>query len=191
MKDWKTYSSLFTSTFTLSACTCGGGYVIVPLMKKQFVDKLGWIDEDEMLDLIAIAQSSPGSVAVNTSILLGYRVAGFTGALMTILGTVLPPLITLSLISLFYDAFRSNTIIAAVLEGMQAGVAAIIVDVVIGMIKNLAKAPGDHGQSWLIMGGAFIATYILNINVIFVIVACIVIGILPHLGHHRATEEAH
>ena len=77
--------------FLYSAFTFGGGYVIVPLLKKKFVDDLKWIEEEEMLDLTAISQSSPGAMAVNTSMLIGYRVAGTAGALVTILGTVLPP----------------------------------------------------------------------------------------------------
>ncbi len=89
----KLLRTLFTSTFTLSAFTFGGGYVIVPLMRKRFVEQLGWIDEQEMLDLIAIAQSAPGIIAVNTSILVGYKVAGVGGAVFTLLGTMLPPLL--------------------------------------------------------------------------------------------------
>ena len=99
------YCKLFTSTFYLSAFTFGGGYVIIPLMKKKFADDLHWIEEKEMLDLTAIAQSAPGPIAVNAAILIGYRIAGVLGALTTILGTVLPPLIILSVISLFYQAF--------------------------------------------------------------------------------------
>ena len=76
-KDFKIYWTLFTSTFYLSAFTFGGGFVIVPLMKKKFVDDLNWIEEKEMLDLTAISQSSPGAIAVNASILIGYRIAGF------------------------------------------------------------------------------------------------------------------
>lgn len=71
------YRELFFSTFKLSACTFGGGFVIIPLMRKKFVEELGWIEEDEMMDLTAIAQSSPGAIAVNASILVGYHVAGF------------------------------------------------------------------------------------------------------------------
>ena len=120
------YRKLFTSTFYLSAFTFGGGYVIIPLMKKKYVDDLQWIEEEEMLNLTAIAQSSPGAVAVNAAILLGYRVAGISGALVTILGTILPPFITLSIISIFYTAFRDNTVVNAVLKGMQAGVALLL-----------------------------------------------------------------
>ena len=107
-KGWKIYQKLFTSTFYISAFTFGGGYVIVPLLKKKFVDDLKWIEEEEMLDLTAISQSSPGAMAVNTSMLIGYRVAGIAGALVTILGTVLPPLIILSVISIFYQAFQKQ-----------------------------------------------------------------------------------
>ena len=140
MKNKKqVYLKLFTSTFYLSTFTFGGGFVIIPLMKKKFVDDLKWIEEEEMLNLTAIAQSSPGAVAVNASILLGYQVAGITGALVSILGTVLPPLIILSIISTFYTAFRDNIVVNAVLKAMQAGVAAVICDVVLTMGGSISK----------------------------------------------------
>ena len=113
---------LFVSTLYLSAFTFGGGYVIVTLMKKKFVDECHWIEEDEMLDLVAIAQSSPGAIAVNGAIVVGYKLAGVIGALVAIVGTVIPPFLIISLISVFYNAFRENYIIAQLLEGMQAGV---------------------------------------------------------------------
>ena len=101
MNSLQKYKKLFFSTFKLSACTFGGGFVIIPLMRKKFVEELGWIQEDEMMDLAAIAQSSPGAIAVNASILVGYHVAGIPGAMLTVLGTVLPPLIIISIISMF------------------------------------------------------------------------------------------
>ena len=122
----KLLRTLFTSTFTLSAFTFGGGYVIVPLMRKRFVEQLGWIDEQEMLDLIAIAQSAPGIIAVNTSILVGYKVAGVGGAVFTLLGTMLPPLILLSVLSYVYDAIKDNTIVKTLFFGMSIGVAIVI-----------------------------------------------------------------
>ena len=90
-KKLATYLTLIKSTFVLSAFTIDGGYVIVPLMQKKFVEELGWIDSEEMLDLVALGQSMPGALAVNTSILIGYRVAGVAGALITLLGTITPP----------------------------------------------------------------------------------------------------
>ena len=99
---------LFLSTLYISSFTFGGGFVIVTFMKKKFVDELHWIDEQEMLDMTAIAQSSPGAIAVNAAILVGWRVAGFIGMLVAVLGTVIPPMVILSVISLFYSAFASN-----------------------------------------------------------------------------------
>lgn len=87
------YRTLFLSALQLSTFTLGGGFVIIPLMRKKFVEKLHWIDEQEMMDYTAIAQSSPGAIAVNAAILVGYRVAGIAGALITVLGTVLPVLV--------------------------------------------------------------------------------------------------
>ncbi|MRI82709.1 chromate transporter [Aerococcaceae bacterium DSM 109653] len=168
------YMKLFSSTFYLSAFTFGGGYVIIPLMQKKFVDDLKWIDEDEMLNLTAIAQSSPGAVAVNASILLGYRVAGILGAFISILGTVLPPLIIISIISFFYTAFRENIVVNAVLKGMQAGVAAVIADVVLNLGGNVVKE--KDLISAFVMISAFIATFFLKINVMYIILVCGCIG---------------
>ena len=101
-------AKLFLSTLYLSAFTFGGGYVIVTLMKKKFVDEYHWIDEQEMLDLVAIAQSSPGAIAVNGAIVVGYKLAGMAGVLTSVIATVLPPFTILTLISFCYAAFRSN-----------------------------------------------------------------------------------
>lgn len=170
------YLKLFTSTFYLSAFTFGGGYIIIPLLRKKFVEEYHWIDESEMLDLMAIAQSSPGAIAVNASILIGYRLAGIMGSLMTIIGTVLPPLIILSVISFFYTSFRDNIIVNSVLKGMQAGVAAVIIDVTITMGKDVLKE--KNALSIIVMIAAFIATYFLKINVIFIILICGILGII-------------
>ena len=133
----KKYATLFLATFQLSAFTFGGGFVIIPLIRKKFVEQLGWIGEEEMLDLAAIAQSSPGAIAVNISILVGYRVAGVPGALLTVVGTVTPPLIVISVISLFYAAFRDNVFVNMAMCGMLAGVAAVILDVVLRLAKDI------------------------------------------------------
>lgn len=98
MNNLQKYKKLFFSTFKLSACTFGGGFVIIPLMRKEFVEKLGWIEEDEMLDLTAIAQSAPGAIAVNASILIGYHVAGFPGAMLTVLGRYMSMFLNLFLL---------------------------------------------------------------------------------------------
>lgn len=184
----KIYLKLFTSTFYLSAFTFGGGFVIIPLMQKKFVDDLKWIDEEEMLNLAAIAQSSPGAVAVNASILLGYNVAGKIGAIVSILGTVMPPLIILSIISMFYTIFRDNVIVNYVLKGMQAGVAAVITDVVINLGSNVVKTKSII--SMLVMIGAFIATFVLKINVMYIILVCGIIGALKVLYYEKKERSS-
>ena len=182
---WK----LFTATFALSLFTFGGGYVIVPLMKKRFVDDLGWLEEQEMLDFTAIAQSAPGPIAVNASILLGWRVAGPPGAAVAILGTVLPPFLILSVISLFYAAFRSNRLVAALLRGMQAGVSAVIASVVVDMAGSILKE-----RDWLanlLMAAAFLVTLLLpGLNVVWIILACALIGVCAGLLRRGKGERA-
>lgn len=173
--DAHTFGILFLSTFKLSAFTFGGGYVIIPLMRKQFVDRLSWLEEQEMLDLTAIAQSSPGPIAVNAAILLGYRVAGVPGALVTMLGTVIPPLVILSIISLFYDAFRSNLIVSRVMQGMQAGVAAVIFDVVLTMAGQIIGR--KRAVPIVTLVGAFIASWFFEVHILLILLACALIGL--------------
>ena len=169
---WK----LFAATFTLSAFTFGGGFVIVSLMKKKFVEELKWLDENEMLDITAIAQSSPGPIPINASVILGYRMAGIWGTLVAILGTSLPPMIIISLISVFYTQFRENYIIAIALQVMRAGVAAVIFDVVLNLAKNVWKTKRILYIGLMI--AAFIATAICGVNAMFIILVCLVIGIM-------------
>ena len=138
-KKQKVLWKLFLSTLYLSAFTFGGGYVIVTLMKDKFVDKYHWIEENEMLDLIAIAQSAPGAIAVNGAIVVGYKLAGLAGVLTAIFGTVLPPFLIISVISVFYQMFRDNFIIRELLDGMQAGVGAVIASVVWDMAAGITK----------------------------------------------------
>lgn len=167
---------LFTSAFKISAFTFGGGYVIVPLMKKVFVEQYKYIEENEMIDLIAIAQSSPGAIAVNASIIIGYRLAGVAGSFITILGTVLPPLIIISIISMFYSAFRNNSMVNNLMMGMQAGVSAVIIDVVFNMALGIIK---DKKIIFiLIMVIAFVATFFFKVNIVFIIITAGIIGAL-------------
>ena len=180
------YWTLFSSTFYISAFTFGGGYVIIPLMQKKFVDDLNWIEEDEMLNLIAIAQSTPGAVAVNASILVGYRMAGIIGGLVTLIGTILPPMIILSIISVFYNAFINNTVVSAIMKGMQAGVAAVIADAVLKLGGSVVKK--KELISVLIMVGAFIMTFCLKVNVIFIILLSGLIGVLKVIFHERTKK---
>ena len=133
------YWKLFKSTFIISAFTVGGGFVIIPLLKAKYVDEYKWIKEKDALDLVAIAQSMPGVVAINSAVILGYKMRGVKGTLTALLATVLPPLITLSLICIFYNLFATNPYVNLLLKGMQCGATALIINVAYDLLKKEIK----------------------------------------------------
>ena len=178
---------LFKATFLLSAFTFGGGFVIVSLMKKKFVGDLQWLEEEEMLDITAIAQSSPGPIPINASVILGYRMYGVIGSLVAILGTALPPMIIISVISVFYTQFRSNRIIAIALQVMRAGVAAVIFDVVINLAKNVIAT--KRTLYILLMATAFVGKVILDVDAMIVILCCLVVGLVDLAMELRSNRK--
>ena len=171
-KLWK----IFWSTFYLSAFTFGGGYVIVSLMKKKFVDEYHWIEEEEMLDLVAIAQSAPGAIAVNGAIVVGYKLAGLIGAFVAVIGAIIPPFVIITILTMCYQAFRDNWLISQMLEGMQAGVGAVIASVTYEMGTGVVKE--KDGISLLIMAGAFVASCVFEVNVVYIVIICGLLGVL-------------
>ncbi len=178
---------LFKATFLLSAFTFGGGFVIVSLMKKKFVEDLQWLEEEEMLDITAIAQSSPGPIPINASVILGYRMYGVIGSLVAILGTALPPMIIISVISVFYTQFRSNRIIAIALQVMRAGVAAVIFDVVINLAKNVIAT--KRTLYILLMATAFVGKVILGVDAMIVILCCLIVGLVDLAMELRSNRK--
>lgn len=178
---------LFKATFLLSAFTFGGGFVIVSLMKKKFAEDLQWLEEEEMLDITAIAQSSPGPIPINASVILGYRMYGVIGSLVAILGTALPPMIIISVISVFYTQFRSNRIIAIALQVMRAGVAAVIFDVVINLAKNVIAT--KRTLYILLMATAFVGKVILDVDAMIVILCCLVVGLVDLAMELRSNRK--
>ena len=161
---WK----IFLSTLYLSAFTFGGGYVIVTLMKKKFVDEYHWIGEDE-------------------AIVVGYKLAGIPGALVAILGTILPPFVIIAAISVCYNVFRSNFFVAQMLSGMQAGVGAVIASVTYDMGAPIVKEKDP--MSLVIMLGAFLAACILEINVVYIVIVCGLIGLVRTLLSKRRSGK--
>lgn len=179
----KLLMTLFLSMFYISAFTFGGGFVIITFMKRKFVDELHWIDDQEMLDLTALAQSSPGAIAVNAAILVGWRVSGFQGMIFAVLGTILPPIIILSIVSSFYAAFSTNAYVALALKGMQSGVAAVILDVVLSLGSNVIKTKSVVHLCIMIL--AFVASFFFDINVIYIILTTAAAGIVLSVIEHR------
>lgn len=169
--------TLFIKTFYLSAVTFGGGYVIISFMKTIFVDELHWIEEDEMLDMVAIAQAGPGSVAVNGAIIVGYKLAGFPGMMIATLGAISPPLIILVILTNIYNLICNNVYVSAMLDGMQAGVAAVILSVSWDMLVKL-KSGKHKAISYMIVVAAFVASYWFKVSAIWLILICGVLGLI-------------
>ncbi len=170
------YWELFKSTFIISAFTVGGGFVIISLLKAKFVDEYKWLEDKEALNLVAIAQSAPGVMAVNASIIMGYKLAGMSGSFVAILATVLPPLITLSVVGYCYDAFATNQYVQLLLKGMQCGATAIIINVALDLLKKELKK--KLAIPLLIIIGTFAANYFFDINLMYAILVDGLIGFM-------------
>ena len=185
--------TLFKTCFIISGCTFGGGMVIISMLQKKFVEELKWISQEEVMDLVAIAQSCPGVMAVNTSIIIGYRIAGVGGALLTVAGTVLPPMIILTIISTCYVQFRSNQLVALILKGMQAGVAAVMINVTLTMSGNVLKKKEVLSAAMLVCAAAAILLFDADVILVIIVCGCIsgahlVLGL--YYGSAATMEEA-
>lgn len=192
MRSKNIYWLLFSKMFFISAFTFGGGYVVLPMLQRYFVDENPLIESEELLDMAAIAQSSPGAIAVNISVLTGYHLRGIKGGIVAGIATTLPSLLVLSVISMFYAAFRDNVLISAILKGMEAAVAATIVDFIFTMASAITKE-----KSWyftLLIPVAFIANFIFNVPVVWILMISIICSALYALwivkgkNYHESTS---
>ncbi len=170
------YWHIFIEMFKISAFTFGGGYVVIPMVEKAFVDKYHYFSKEELIDMATIAQSSPGAIAINLSALSGYRIANTKGVILACFGSVLPPMILLGIISNFYDAFIANEVISAILHGMEAGVLVLLVDVLVTMSTSLVKSK-DYFL-YLMLGASFFASFIMQINAFLILLVAILICIV-------------
>lgn len=169
-KSKKPYFWLLTINLFISTFTFGGGYVVVPMVRRYFVKQKQYFTEDDLMSMAAVAQSTPGAIAINLSALAGYRVAGTLGAVISCISAIIPPLAIIGLVSVFYTTFISNVIVAAVLKGMQAGVAALIVDLIIDMCSMILKERSLFLLAMIPI--AFFANFVMGINVALILVVC-------------------
>ena len=166
----KTYVWLLAVNLFISAFTFGGGYTVVPMVRRFFVVKKQYFTEEELMNMAAIAQSTPGAIAINLSALAGYRTAGIAGALISCLAAIIPPLVILTFISAFYKIFVSNAVIAAILKGMEAGVAALMTDLIMDMCSLILKKRSLFFTSMIPL--SFLANFVLGINVALILLVC-------------------
>ena len=163
----KSLWQLFIRTFKIGALTWGGGYVIIPLLKTEFADKCRYIEESEIIDMVAVSQSLPGVISVNCCLMVGYRVRGARGALVAAMGVILPSMITLSFVTYFYSMFRDNAYVAAALNGVR------------GVVP------------WVVLGIAFVCSFQFNVNGILLILSAGLIGALWGVKMLKGKEAQH
>lgn len=132
----KKYFEMFFSFFKIGAFTIGGGYAMLPLIEKEVVDKKGWIERGEFLDMLALAQSSPGPIAVNTSVFVGYKSAGIGGMIATTLGAVLPSFLIIILVASVFVGIKDSVVVERIFKGIRPAVVALIAAPVIRMSKS-------------------------------------------------------
>lgn len=168
---------LFLTFLKIGAFTFGGGHAMIPLIQKETVEKKGWISDDDIFDVVAIAESTPGPVAVNSATFVGYKTAGFFGALAATVGVVLPSFAIILIISGVLREFRENTVVRYAFFGIGAGVLALILKALFNMYKQCPKSI----VSYVLMALSFIAVAFFDVNVIIVMIACAICGIIAAL----------
>ena len=177
MKRTQNMISLFLIFMKIGLFTFGGGYAMIPLIQRETVNNKKWISDKDILDIVAIAESTPGPIAINAATFIGYRVGGFLGAMAATVGVVLPSFAIIAAISYVLAAFQNVVWIQYAFNGIRAGVLALIVKALWSMYKQSPKGV----FSYLIMFGAFAVTAFLPVNVVFVILFCAAAGIVQTL----------
>ncbi len=181
----KTLLQLFLTFLKIGGFTFGGGYAMIPLIQREIVEKKGWITQDDILDIFAIAESTPGPIAINSATFVGQRVAGFAGAVAATLGVALPSFVIISVIAFALRQFQNIRAVRWAFCGIRAGVLALIVKALFSMYNQCAKS----ALSYVIMAGAFAAAAFTKINVIFVIIACGVLGLMNSVAAERRNRK--
>ena len=185
MKQIQKTLSLLLTFMKIGLFTFGGGYAMIPLIQRETVENKKWISDEDILEIVAIAESTPGPIAINAATFIGWRVAGFGGALAATVGVVLPSFAIITAISFVLAAFQDILWIRYAFNGIRAGVLALIVKALWSMYKQSPKGI----FAYLIMFGAFAVTAFLPVNVVFVILFCAAAGIVQALVVGRRNKR--
>ena len=178
---------LFTSFFKIGLFTFGGGYAMIPLIQREAGEKQHWITDDDLTEILAIAESTPGPIAINSATFIGYRAAGFLGAACATLGVVLPSFLVISLLSSVLEAVKDNRFVRYAFFGIRAGVLAMIFKALWGMIKKLPK----QLFPCLLAGAAFLLTAVLNVSTVLTLILCAAAGLTAALIEKKRRENSH
>ncbi|MDX9692166.1 MAG: chromate transporter [Acholeplasmataceae bacterium] len=173
MKNEHTLLKLFLSFLKIGALTFGGGYAMMPIMRKEVVDKQKWADDEDILKILVISESTPGILAVNSATFIGYRIGGFKGSLVATLGVIIPSFVIISIISLFILQFKEAELVSYAFKGIQAGVAILIFRAAL----KLSKKVHYNVFAIIILCGAILFSLFTTFSVIYVLVAAALLGI--------------
>ena len=182
--------TLFLTFLKIGAFTFGGGYAMIALLENEFIEKKGWLDRDEFLNMAAIAESTPGPVAVNSATYLGYKIGSVAGAAISTLAVSLPSFITIYIISLFFDQFLSLKYVAYAFHGIQACVVYLIFSAGLRMIRGLDKSIMNKVIVALVMAAMVISSVLaVSFSSVFYILICGLIGLAVY-GFRRGRGQA-
>ena len=168
------YLDLFLTFLKIGAFTFGGGYAMIPLIQRETVDNHGWITNEDVLEIVAIAESTPGPVAINSATFVGHKIGGFFGAASATAGVILPSFVIIYVISFVLRQFEELKAVQYAFDGIRAGVLALIIQALVSMYRQYPK----DQAAYLIMAGAFAAVALFGVNVLLVIVCCALAGFL-------------
>jgi len=176
---------LFITFFKIGAFTFGGGYAMIPLIQRETVETNKWISDEDILEVIAIAESTPGPIAINSATFVGFKVCGFWGSFFATLGVVLPSFIIILAISFVLAEFQDIKAVKYAFNGIRAGVLALLVKAIITMFKKVKK----NIAAYIVMILSFVLAAFTDINVIFVIIGCALFGIATSLLAKKEGKE--
>ena len=177
----KRYTQLFLTFLKIGAFTFGGGYAMIPMIQKEAVAKRHWIKDEDILDIVAIAESTPGPIAVNSATFVGYETAGFWGAFFATLGVMLPSFVIISAIACVLRQFERLRVVQYAFFGIRAGVLALIIKALVSMYQQCSK----NLLSCIIMAASFAAAVFFKVNVLLIIACCAAAGLVSALAEGR------
>ena len=177
--------ALYMAFFRIGCLTFGGGLAMIPFMEREMSEKRKWIDKETLLDIVVISESTPGPIAINSATFVGYRTAGFAGAVCATLGVIMPSFLVILAISFLMQGFWQTPVIRYAFRGIRAGVLALLVKALWGMYQ---KDPRNW-VSYVVIAGAFVLTAICNVAVLPVLVGCAAFGLIITIIMKRRTEK--
>ncbi len=177
MKSGNKLFALFLTFLKIGAFTFGGGYAMIPLIQRETVETHGWITDDDILEIIAIAESTPGPIAINSATFIGYKVAGVFGAFFATLGVVIPSFVIITIIAYLLREFQNIKVVQYAFSGIRAGVLALIIKAWWNMYKKSEKSVLGYTIAIL----AFVSVAVFDINVLYVLIACALLGLVSSL----------